>query len=266
MAKKISVEKIIEEHQLILERGIALFPAVTDVSMFATKGNDTVSYPTLAPAAGELLDLSNGDNITGEDLNFGKDTLTMDKAAARGFPLDANEEEENYMNGLQAGMNTSISAIGRQIDKSIYDALLAAASGNVVPTADIYEDIVDLAALLDAEEVPESDRFLAVSSTDYAKLRKCKDFIRVDARGGEDRISTGFVGNILSFQVIKSNVVTGDSLAFHKAALAIAKHGEMKMKVEEQAYEMSTKHALWQKFGLVATQSGKFIKRLGANA
>ena len=77
----------------------------------------------------------------------------------------------------------------------------ASVGGGAAKKAVTYDDIVDLGAAMDLEDIPEDGRFLLASAQTYSDLMKINEFISFDYK--DKAVSTGAIGTILGFTVYK---------------------------------------------------------------
>lgn len=266
MATKISIASVIPEHQLILAESAKLLATVTDVSKYAIKGSSTVNYPTLAARSGQAIGLTA--SFTNNDANYGDEILALDQKLGDAFSVNIHVERQNVLNNLEDSTKETLRAMGLQADAAVYAALIAGlqtAGENVVATADMYADLVDIQKKMNDNKVPMSDRYFWCNTADYAKLLKTKDFVRFDATGNGAPITEGVVGMILGFKVVLSTAVSGDSVALHSKAVAWAIQGEPVMLESVDALATKIQYSISEVFGCKVTQSGAFAVRYGAN-
>lgn len=266
MAAFIAIANVIPEHQTILAESSKILATLTDVSSYAIKGASSVNYPNLAARAGQNVGISS--SFTNSDANYSDEVLSLNQKIGDAFSVNIAQEKQNMLRNLEDSTKESLRAMGMQMDKACYDALIAAlasAGENVVPTSDMYADVVNLSKVLDNNKVPAEDRFLLVSPNDYAKLLGVSKFTSWVDRGDGSALKTGVVGQILGFTVIKSTAVTGDSIAYHKKALAWAIQGDTQMMETPDSLATKVQYSIFDLFGCKATQSGAFAVRLGAN-
>lgn len=266
MATKISLQNIIPEHQQILAESGKLLATLTDVSKYAIKGSSSVNYPTLAARSGQSIALTA--SFTNNDANYGDEVLSLDKKLGDAFSVNVHAERQNMLNNLEDSSKETLRAMGVQADAEVYAALIAAlasAGENVVKTSDMYADLVDIQKKMNDNKVPMAERFFAVSSTDYATLLKTKDFVQFQSTGNGQPIVEGVIGRILGFNVVLSTVVSGDSVAYHKKAVAWAIQGDPIMLEAIDALGTKVQYSISEMFGCKVTQSGAFAVRYGAN-
>lgn len=90
-----------------------------------------------------------------------------------------------------------------------------------------FEDIVDAAAQLDVNNVPESDRYIVVNGVGRADLRKIPEFTSYKETGDKGLVKStaGFVGHIYGMPVYVTEAIKADTdgdlnfLMFHREAI-----------------------------------------------
>ncbi len=270
MATKISLTQIMPDHQTVLEESSKLLEHTYDVSEFAIKGADNINFPTLAARSAQVLAI--GASGTSSNLNYGNDTIALDKKLFDAWAIKADEEAQNVMRSEENAIRRALAGFGVAVDDLIYDALIAAAQAsgrNVVKTSDIYADLVDIQKKLNDAKVPSSDRVFIANTTDYATLLKTKDFVRFDSLGKEN-ITEGAVGKILGFTVVLTTVADGDSVAYWKGGIATGFQTDASLMEVPAPLSTSTQYSLHQLMGLKVLQvsggnSSPFVVRYGAN-
>lgn len=278
MAVKVSIDQVIPEHQEILRQGSKILGLVRDVSRYATKGAKSINFPTLAKRTAQTEALTGTFDVN--NANYGDDVLDLDAKIGDAFDIEQHQEEQNILNSLEDNSRNVLAAMGEDMDKKIYIKLRAATEGSYhVPTSDFYADVVDMAKKLDDNHIPQTGRVLWVSSADYAKLLKTKDFVRFDGRGDGDAIKSGVVGEILGFQVVKAIVdladqteTTQQTIAFHTNGVVAATQGNTLMMMASIPESTKNRYSISELFGTKVLQvsgtgdsvSTPYAVRLGA--
>lgn len=266
MSIKVSVAELIPEYQLILEQKSKILSTITDVSRFAKKGSKSVSYPKLAARTAQVVAF--GATLTPAGANWDEDLLLLDKIAASAWPISVHDEEQNIFSNTEENIRGSLSAMALKIDVEIYNAMiasLATAGENVVPTSDMYADVVALNQKLDEKNVPEEGRILLIKPSQKATLLKTKDFVQFNSNGSGQAISTGVIGTILGATVVCTNAVSGDAVMYHPLMVAFAYQSDAKYLEAAIPNSMMLSASISQIFGLKVTQDGSFGVRLGDN-
>lgn len=278
MAVVVSMQEVIPQHQEILRAGSKLLALTRDVSSYAVKGASSINYPTLAKRTAQTKALNGTFDVN--NASYGDDILSLNQKIGDAFDVEQHQEKQNKLRSLEDNSKNTLAAMGEDIDKKIYIALRAATVGDyVVPTSDFYADVVDMAKKLDDAHVPQTGRILMVSSADYAKLLKTKDFVRFDGVGQGANIQSGVVGEILGFKVVKLIVDLADqddtaqqSIAWHTNGVITAIQGETLLMSSAIPESTKMRYSISDLFGCKCVQvagSGNSINtpyavRLGA--
>lgn len=124
--------------------------------------------------------------------------------------LDRAKDEETFRKAVAGFTNTPI-----------------AAGANIT-----FENVVDAAAALDVQNVPESDRFIVINGMGRADLRKVPEFTAYNEVGesGLVKSKSGFVGEIYNMPVYVTNAIKANTAAtpayeflmFHRSAIIAA--------------------------------------------
>ena len=254
MATFIDINVVIPQHQEILDRKASVLPTLRDVSKYAVKGASSVDFPTLAPRAGQSIAL--GGSFTVNNANYGNDSFLLNEILGDAFSIDLHQEEENILNNLEDSSRETLHSIAKQADASCISKMITAATLMAgAPSASLYDDLVDMAKLLDDADVPAEDRYVAVTNADYAVLSKeIKDFIRFNTD------KSGVVGEILGMKVVRCTAAElSQTMVYHKNAVAYCWHGTTKFIEEPSATAVSQTYSISRKFGAKAVQSGAMI-------
>ncbi len=124
-----------------------------------------------------------------------------------------------------------VTRLGRFLDRAKDEEVWRKAVAGFTNSVDsgsalTFAKIVDAAAILDANNVPEDDRYIVVNGYGRADLRKIPEFTAYKETGdaGLVKTKTGFVGHIYGMPVYVTNAVSESSgnyvfLMFHKSAI-----------------------------------------------
>lgn len=257
-----SIVEVIPQAQEILRAGSRLLKHTYDVSKFATKGSNSINYPTLAKATAQTKAVGLGNNFSVSNITQSNSILLLDKVIGDAFEIEIFQELQNKLNALEAQSKNVLDAMGEDFDKKIYLEMRRNSNARyVVPTSDIYADIVDLSKKLDDAFVPVNGRVLAISSADYAKLLKVKDFTRFDSVGNGDAIRSGIVGEVLGFTVVRLIVDLTDqtetaqqTFAYHPIGVTTAVQGDIKLSSAVLPLGTKTQYSLAELIGIKVQQ------------
>ncbi|MGZ0042337.1 phage major capsid protein [Paenibacillus ottowii] len=180
--------------------------------------------------------IGNYDKVAGignpQELDATQKTLVIDQAKYFNFQVDDVDDAQANVNLLDGGIVEASYGLANVVDQYLagfYTEVKAENTiGNdtapIIPTSSTaYDLLIDLGVLLDENNVPESERFVVVPAWYYGLLLK-------DARFTKDPnvIRTGYVGDIDSMTVYKSNNVPNTTgakykiIAGHKSAISFA--------------------------------------------
>ncbi|WP_226001504.1 P22 phage major capsid protein family protein [Paenibacillus sp. BJ-4] len=180
--------------------------------------------------------IGNYDKVAGignpQELDATQKTLVIDQAKYFNFQVDDVDDAQANVNLLDGGIVEASYGLANVVDQYLagfYTEVKAENTiGNdtapIIPTSSTaYDLLIDLGVLLDENNVPESERFVVVPAWYYGLLLK-------DARFTKDPnvIRTGYVGDIDSMTVYKSNNVPNTAgakykiIAGHKSAISFA--------------------------------------------
>ncbi|MHB0860448.1 phage major capsid protein [Paenibacillus sp. SEL3] len=180
--------------------------------------------------------IGNYDKVAGignpQELDATQKTLVIDQAKFFNFQVDDVDAAQANVNLLDGGIVEASYGLANVVDQYLagfytevkVENMIGNDAAPVIPTKDTaYDLLIDLGVILDENNVPESERFVVVPAWYYGLLLK-------DARFTKDPniIRTGYVGDIDSMTVYKSNNVPNTAgakykiIAGHKSAISFA--------------------------------------------
>lgn len=253
-----SIVSVIPEAQEILRAGSRLLAHTYDVSAYALPGANSINFPTLAKASAQTKAPGLGQNFTVSNITQADSILLLNKVIGDAFAIEVYQEAQNKLKSLEAQSKNVLSAMGEDYDKKIYLEMRRNSNANyVAPTSDIYSDIVDMSKKLDDAFVPVNGRILAVSSADYAKLLKVKEFTRFDAVGNGAAVLSGQVGEVLGFTVVRLIVDLSDqtetaqqTFAYHPNGVTTGGQGDINMMSVVDPLGTKTTYSISQLVGI----------------
>lgn len=129
----------------------------------------------------------------------------------------------------------------KMIDGTTNDTVVASGSGGTLA----FEDIVDAAAVLDTNNVPQDGRYIVVNGIGLSDLRKVAEFSLYDHTGQASLVSgmKGIVGHIYGMPVYVTEVINANEdstpayefVMFHKSSLVGATQTVPKMEFYRDA-------------------------------
>jgi len=151
-------------------------------------------------------------DITIEDVDDADRTLVVDQSKYFAFEVDDIEARQGRLNGLDGAADEAAYGLRNVADQYLaglmsagVDAGNQVAEASLASAADAYDALVDLAVLLDGDNVPSDGRWAVITPAFHGLLLKDSRFIAAgDAQGAATR-TNGVVGQAAGFTLHKSN-------------------------------------------------------------
>lgn len=215
---------ISEMVQRELKASMRVMPFVTDVSMFATKGAKSISFPKLGSFTAN--DRGSGVRGTPQALAATVDQLDLDKKKYISWIVDPNDEVQSTIDFQAAAAGRAARAHGYQVELDVLAELELAASLNVLgaaPAAVDQDNILAMRQWLLENEANMNNLVMYASPDQETSLLKIADFVRADSYGGSvSGLASGVIGRVYGVPVVISNVVKAQqAFMFDKDGLAL---------------------------------------------
>lgn len=267
-AMKQTIIAAMVQRELIAKSVLAA--AITDVSQFAVAGSDEIEFPKLGSFT--VTKKVSGTPVSAGALTYGTTKLLLSEHAVVQWLIEKKANKQSVVNLELENLQRAATAHAKQIDVDVHAALTAgvsiAAPDHVVAflgAGFAKEDIVNAMLLLDLQEIPADQRFLAVNPTEHATMLGIDNFIDASKYGSNMPIMNGEIGQVYGMRVLKTTVVTaGRPLVFHKEAAAIGFQLAPEYDVDKDLANLAMRHSLDQLYGVKAMLDGKAIVRMGA--
>ena len=194
------MELISEIAQRALISESKLLPTVRDVSAFAGKGNSTISFPKNST----LFSVENRASAaagTTQDVDFLKDTLSLDQRAHIQWLIDSEDEIESRLDVMREYIVRAAAEHAADVDRKLIAAFEGA--GITTTTAgDLTQDVVlEMREVLLRNKANPRNLFLAVGPDQEAKLLAIDPFISAD-KYGSAIIPQGVLGSIYGVNIV----------------------------------------------------------------
>lgn len=136
------------------------------------------------------------------------ETFTLEKDRSFTFAIDALDNDET------AQQLAAASALARQLREVVVPEVDAYTLGEMIDNAgttaetkalkasDLYNDIIEANAVLDAAEVPDIGRVLVVTPTTYVLMKQCRDIV-LETDIGQNMRLRGVIGNLDGLTVLR---------------------------------------------------------------
>lgn len=216
-----------------------IIPLVNDVSQFAVKGMNQVSFPCLDELDHELQSfpmttpgpLGGPDAITCQQLQVSMDVLPIDKKCVLGISYDPCDLYQSVLNWEQVFEQKVAQTLVQGVELELIQDLLAVDAANAInaATAGVLSegDLLCLVERLDLKGIPRENRVFVVNPTDYKRMMQLSCFLKANESGSDQALRNGQIGRVFGAPVIMSRLVTaGTILYFHRDHVRYARQGE----------------------------------------
>lgn len=250
--------------------GAVIAGTITDVTQFAVTGSDEIEFPKLGSFS--VNKKVSGVPVSAQALTYGTDKLLLDQHAVVQWLIEKKSNKQSAVNLEGANLLAAARAHAKQVDVDIHAALAAGVSAAAPDHVIAYigatfdkADIVKALELLDLQEFPSADRYLAVNPTEYATMLNIEGFVDASKFGSNAPVMNGQIGEIYGVKVLKTTSVTsGRPLVYHKEAAVIGFQLAPEFDSEKDLANLAMRYSLDQLYGIKVTLGGKGIVRLGS--
>lgn len=206
-----------------LKSELVLLPRIKHFDSDVASMGQSVEVPFVEASAAN--DKAANTEVTLTGTTFSKVSILINKHKEKSYLLEDVAGIQSKYELRSEFTKAAAYSIAEAIDTDIYTELLAGSTNtdvgvDLTPLADGV--ILDAMVALDSAKAPRTERTLAVGPSQHAELLAIDKFVRYDALGTGKSIVNGKVGTIYGFDVVMSNNITGNGVAFHKDAVAIA--------------------------------------------
>lgn len=270
-AMKQTVIAALVQRELIAQS--KLLATVTDVTSIASQsGQDELEFPRLGSFT--VTKKVSGTPVTDANLTYGTDKLLLNQHAVIQWLIEKKASKQSAISLEQENLTRAVSAHAKQVDVDIHAELVAGVSASgpdhiIAFNGPAFDkvDIVKALELLDLQEIPSENRYLAVNPAEYATMLNIDNFIDASKFGSNQPVLNGQIGLIFGMPVIKTTVVAaGRPMVYHKEALAIGFQLNPEFDSEKDLPNLAIRYSLDQLYGMKTMLQGKGIVRLGAAA
>ena len=249
--------------QAYLFQNAVLLPSVLDRTPDVKKGDKSVSYGrrSALTAATKVA----GTPYSAQTLTWSADKLALDKQEGVLVNLEEIADLQSILEQEPQIMEAAAEALATKLEANLYTALAATSSSApdhkiAFGTADklALADILAARLLLDKQNAPETDRFLAINPDQFTNLLALEAFIDASKYGSNVALINGEIGQIYGFRVLKTNNVTASTaLAYHRTHVAFARQMAVTWKTQDDLDNASVKYLMQTVYGLKTLDSGK---------
>jgi N4-gp56 family major capsid protein len=249
--------------QLFLAQNARLLWTVTDQSSEVSKGDKSVLFPIAAGFTAE--DKTASTKLNAQRLTWSGDTITLNKHKAVLVDIEDIADMQSILNQMPEINLRQAQAITDAIEADIYTQL-AACSASAPDHRVAYAtsstlslaEIRNARRLLNVQNVPMNDRFMAVHPDQESNLLALGDFIDASKYGSNVALINGEIGMVYGFRVIMSNAVTAaTTLFYHRSHVGFARQKEVTVRTQQDLGYVSTQVLMDTIYGCQVMDSGK---------
>ena len=248
---------IAEIVQRELQAEAKLMPTWTDVSRFAVKGAQSISFPKLDSFS--VINRASGVAGDAAALTASVDKLDLDQRAYVAWLVDCNDEVQTTIDAQLEFARRAATAHGRNFDQ-VGIAELEAAGVATTTIGDISKDVIlEMREGLCSRNADLNRLWLAVGCDSESLLLKEADFVRADAYGSSS-IPTGVIGRLYGVNVVVSNLIGASTYYMYEqgsVAFGFQKGPNMSEQMANEYGSQSKRFAMDQLFGMQALQLGQ---------
>ena len=264
------MELILALVQRELAAAAKLLPTVTDVTRFAEKGVDSISFPKFGSfSAGKK---TSGTPVDAQTLSDSVDKLELSEHAVVQYLIEKKASKQTRVELEMEYAARAASAHGRGVDVDIFTELLAGRLGaNDVEfdTAISKDNILEMRQNLDDQYAPEEGRVLVITPAQERAMLNIQEFIDASRFGDRAPIYSGFIGQVYGIPVIKSSILNQfvgsddcHALMYHSEALAIGFQIMPEYDEDKDLANLATRYSIDQLYGVKSLQGGKMCSAL----
>lgn len=250
-------EIIAEIAQRALISSSAILSTARDVSLFAQKGTNQISFPkntTLFTAENRASAAA----ATIQDVDFAKDSMDLDQRMIISWLVDSDDEIESRLDVQRELIERAAREHARDVDAKLIGELEASAI-TTTTAGDLTQDVVlEMRRVLARNKANMGSLFLAVSPEQEANLLKIDPFVSAD-KYGSAIIPNGVLGSIYGVQVVMSPELSADQYFMYESegiAIGFQRRPQFD-EVNRPEYGPGSKlQVLGQKYGVKGCQLG----------
>ena len=244
-------ELISEVAQRALISQSILAGTVRDVSQFARKGYNQISFPK-GSTAFTVENRASAAPGTVQDVDFLKDTLDLDFRAHIEWIIDSNDEIESSLDVMRTYIERAAARHGAYVDQQLVTEMEASAITTTTAGALNQSVVLEMRQILLRNKANPRSLFLAVAPENEAELLAVDPFVSAE-KYGRGIIADGVLGTLYGVQVVMTPELAANQYFMYESegvALGFQRRPQFD---EEKAISYGTgamRQVLDQKFGV----------------
>jgi hypothetical protein len=250
--------------QQYLWQNAILVNTITDRSSQATKGVKQIDIGRRTALAAETKNA--GVDFTGTNFTWSADSLVLNLHEGVYTILEDAADIESVIAQDPAIMQSSVEALVTKLEAAIYTQLAATKAAGpdhrikwkTASTLSLA-DVLEARRLLNNQNVPLMDRFMAIHPDQEVQALALKNFIDASKYGDPQNMPliNGEIGRIYGFRVVVSNnVTTNTGLFYHRSHVAFARQLNLTWERERALKSGGTEFLMQQKYGVKVLDQG----------
>ena len=255
-------QRVSMEIQMQLIEMSKLIPTVTNLSVDAGPGVDTVKVPR----AGDFTvdDKTENTDVTAQVITYATDDLVLNKYKTIQVKLEDNARIQAKPAVVEDIISRMSRGLALQVDTDIVAQLeltSAAAPDHRIAYANATDlgkaDILEARALLHEQNVPFAECFIGVSPRSEKALLAIDDFVHADKYGSSEGLRNGELGRLYGATVIMSNEFDdAKTLVWHPSHAAFAMQQAPLFERDRQVSSLAWLYSISQLYGTQVMDSG----------
>lgn len=259
------MDLILQIVQRELQASADLIPTISNVSAFAEKGIDKISFPKLESFSAALK--VSGTAADATTLNDSVDVMDLDQHAYVQWLIEKKASKQTRLNLEAEYAKRAASAIGRNVNgKIIADMIAGADAANDVTFAGAItrDNILDMMLSLDLQNFPKDGRVFLFSPQEYRDILDIPDFTKANEVGsGSAPLFSGQIGALFGVPVVISNLISANTaLHYHREAHAIGFQIDPSFDQDKDLANLAERYSVDTLYGSKVLQGGKGISKL----
>lgn len=256
-----AIRSIVQENFYKMAR---LAPTIRNESASVAPGSLSVDFPIISKAT--MSDKTLGVDLSDDAFTLTADRLLLNKNKAIYTTVEDRSELQSVPNLGAAIVEQFAKAWVEQLEADAYTEMSlvsTAAPDHLIPLDDGIADLITQGQILEArkllqdQNLPASDRFLALSPKQEKAMLSIADFVRADSYGSAGGLINGEVGRLYGMAVVVSTTVPEDeSLCYHRDHATWAMQQSPKFERDRDIKGLKDEYSLSMQYGVKAMRGG----------
>ena len=249
------VSSIVQE--TLLQESV-MIPSIMNMSAMIRPGMDTLKIPRFTALPVETV--TEGTSLTINNPTIATDDLVMEINQAIHWEISDRADIQSKIDIAVQLVRDGSRTLAFQIDDNIITRLntvSTATPDNLLAFANATNiQLTDIAAArerLNEQNVPMSDRFIAIPPKQERFILAIEEIIHLEKYGTTDAIQNGEIGKIFGFKILlttSANLNDDSFLAYHRSAVAYGTQISPKFETDRNVAKLVDEYTLSQLYGV----------------